>query len=67
MSEKPVEIFCPICGFTSLVKEVDDEYAVLPRDEKVAYIQKLQESGRPFFLCTRCDNPEQSAKIMEVR
>jgi hypothetical protein len=62
-----VEIFCPICGFTTPVGQVDDTYKTLSREEKVSYVEKLQKSDHPVYLCSNCDNPEQSADIMEVR
>ncbi len=65
--DKPVEIFCPICGFTTPVNEVDDKYSTLTRKEKVNYVAMLQKSDHPVFTCSRCDNPEQTAGIMEVR
>lgn len=65
--EKPVEIYCPICGFTTPVKQVDDQYTAMNRDEKISYIKMLQRSDHPVFTCSKCDNPEQSADIMEVR
>jgi hypothetical protein len=65
--EKPVEIFCPICGYKSFIGKVDEKFAVMPRDEKVEYVKTLQLSGNPVFICSKCDNPEQSARIMEVR
>lgn len=65
--EKPVEVFCPICGYKSFIRKVDEKFAVMPRDEKVEYVKTLQMSGNPVFVCSKCDNPEQSAKIMEVR
>jgi hypothetical protein len=65
--DKPVEIFCPICGFTTPVNQVDEKYATLTREEKVSYVKMLQKSDHPVFTCGKCDNPGQSADIMEVR
>ena len=65
--EKPVEVYCPICGFTTPINEVDEKYTALTREEKVSYVKMLQKSDHPVFTCSRCDNPEQSTDIMEVR
>ncbi|MBN1686156.1 MAG: hypothetical protein JW852_05850 [Spirochaetales bacterium] len=66
-ANRPVEIFCPICGYKVLINEVDEDYAGLPREKKVDYVRTLQKSGHPMFTCTRCENPEQTARFMEVR
>jgi hypothetical protein len=66
-NDKPVEIFCPICGYTTLVKEADHGLEGLSREEKIKAIQKLQESDHPIVICKGCDDPGQTAKIMEVR
>jgi len=65
--DKPVEVFCPICGYTSYVKHVDEQFDTLPREEKVKYVKALQLSEHPVFTCGKCDIPEQTARIMEVR
>ena len=65
--DRPVEIFCPICGFTTPVARVDDAYTGLSREEKVRYVRKLQKSDHPVFVCSNCDNPQQTPGIMEVR
>ena len=65
--QKPVEIFCPICGFTTTVKETDHGLEGLSHDEKVEAVKKLQQSEHPIVVCKGCDDPEQTAKIMEVR
>ena len=64
---KPVEIFCPICGFTSYINQVDEQFEDMTRDKKVEYVKTLQKSEHPVFMCTRCENPEQTPGIMEVR
>ena len=65
--DKPVEIFCPICGYTTYVNQLDEKYAGLARDEKIQYVKTLQHGDHPVFLCSKCDNPEQTPGIMEVR
>ncbi len=64
---RPVEIFCPICGYTTAVKEADYDLEGLGRDEKIQKIKELQGSDHPVVVCKGCDDPEESARIMEVR
>ena len=67
MHDKPIEIFCPICGYATPVNEDNPELEGLSREEKVIKIRKLQKGEKPVFTCSGCDNPEASADIMEVR
>jgi hypothetical protein len=67
MADKPVEIFCPICGFTAPVKDDAPEFAGLSRAERVEKIKIIQKSDHPLVECDGCDNAEASAEIMEVR
>lgn len=66
-NDKPVEIYCPICGFSTLVKETEHNLTGLSRDERVRRVKELQAGDTPIFMCDGCDNPEQSAGIMEVK
>ena len=65
--DNPIEIFCPICGFTTPVNDVGEKYKAMTREERIDYVRMMQHSDHPLFTCDRCDNPEQSAEIMEVR
>ena len=65
--DSPVEIFCPICGYTTVVKEADRGLEGLSRDEKIQAVKKLQQSDHPIVECSGCDDPKQTAHIMEVR
>ena len=67
IDERPVEIFCPICGYSTTVKETDHGLEGLSHEEKVEAVKKLQQSGEPIVVCSGCDDPEQTARIMEVR
>lgn len=67
MAEKPIEIFCPICGFKTYVNNSDETIADLSRAEKIKHIQKLQKSERPFFLCNGCENPKATSEVLEIR
>jgi uncharacterized Zn finger protein (UPF0148 family) len=65
--DTPVEIYCPICGYTTAVKETDHHLEGLSRQEKIEAIKALQESDQPIVVCKGCDDPKQTARIMEVR
>ena len=67
MNEKPIEVFCPICGFNSPFNEIDEELKSLPREEKLQALNQRQKEGEPVFTCSGCDDPEGSAKIIEFR
>ena len=67
MEKKPIEIYCPICGFTSPLSDPDSSWAGLSREEKIERMKALQESDTPIFLCKGCVNPADSAKILEIR
>lgn len=64
---KPVEVFCPICGYSTTVKETDHGLEGLSREEKVEAVKKIQQGEEPIVVCNGCDDPDQTAKIMEVR
>ena len=65
--DTPVEIFCPICGYATAVKETDHDFEGLTRSEKIEAIKALQESDQPIVVCKGCDDLKQTARIMEVR
>ena len=65
--KKPIEVFCPICGFQEAINSDDSRLSGKSREEKIAAIRALQESEEPFFTCDKCDSPAESAKIIEIR
>ena len=64
--EKPIEVYCPICGFHEALNE-DENLVGLSRSDKVKKIQTLQASNDPYFTCAGCEDPKESAKILEIR
>ena len=64
--EKPIEVYCPICGFREAINE-DEKLAGLSRSDKIKQIRTLQTSKDPYFTCAGCENPKESAKILEIR
>ena len=66
-NNKPVEVFCPICGFATPVKDADHGLNGMSREDKIDAVKKLQQSDTPIVVCKGCDDPAETAKIMEVR
>ncbi len=64
---KPIEVYCPICGFKETLNADDARLAGLSREEKIARIREFQASDEPFFTCDGCDSEKESAKILEIR
>jgi hypothetical protein len=64
---KPIEVYCPICGFNEAINSDDARLKGKSRDEKIVEIRALQDSDAPFFTCDKCDSPAESAKIIEIR
>ena len=64
---KPIEVYCPICGFNESINSDDVRLKGKSREEKLVEIRELQNSETPFFTCDKCDSPAQSAKIIEIR
>ena len=67
MPDKPIEIHCPICGFSTYINDPDKSFDGLSRDEKITKIKSMQKSDQPVFTCDGCDRPDQTAGIMEVK
>ena len=65
--ERPVEVFCPVCGYTSPINDPDKTLESLPRDEKLRRIRLMQEGENPPFTCSGCDDPEGSVRVLEIR
>lgn len=65
--QKPIQVYCPICGFEEALNTDDPRLAGLDRAGKIIRIRELQASNQPFFTCDRCDNPASSAEILEIR
>ena len=63
---KPIEVYCPICGFHESLNADDNRLAGLTRKEKIARIREIQASDQPFFTCDGCGNEKESAKILEI-
>ena len=64
---KPIEVYCPICGFHEAINSDDSRLKGASRSEKIAEIRALQSSENPYFTCDRCDDPTGSADILEFR
>lgn len=64
---RPIEVYCPICGFHEAVNCEDERLAGLSRDAKIERIRELQESDHPFFTCDGCGDPTGSARVLEIR
>jgi hypothetical protein len=65
--DKPIEVYCPICGFREDINSDDDRLRGLSREKKIAKIRELQGSAAPFFTCDGCRDGVESAKILEIR
>ena len=65
--QRPVEVFCPICGYTSAINDPDDAFATMTREEKLRRIRAIQQSGRPVYTCSGCEDPQQSAQFLEIK
>ena len=66
-NDKPIEIYCPICGYASYINVPDASLDGLSRDEKMAKIREMQRGDHPAYTCDGCDSPDQTAGIMEIR
>lgn len=65
--ERPIEIYCPICGYITPINITDESLESLPREKKLAKLKALQRSDHPFYTCGGCSDPEGSTGILEVR
>ena len=67
MEDKPVEVYCPICGFSEPINDPIPALEDLTREERVAHLRMIQNSENPLFLCKGCENCEDTARILEIR
>ena len=52
MEEKPIEIHCPICGYTTFINDPDSSMKGLTREQKIERIRSIQSGDTPFFTCS---------------
>ncbi len=67
MDEKPVEVFCPICGYHAALNDPEESMSKLTRAEKVEKIREMQKGDHPYVMCRNCRNPQDSVRILEIR
>lgn len=67
MDEKPIEVHCPICGYTTFINDPDSSMKGLSREQKIERIRKMQAGDAPIFTCSGCDAPEKTPNILEIR
>ena len=67
MEEKPIEVYCPICGYTTLINVPENSLSGLSRDDKVSRLREIQHGPSPFYTCSGCKTAKDAAAILEIR
>ena len=67
MEQKPIEVYCPICGFSESINDPIPSLEELSREERVAHLRMIQKGDNPLFFCKGCVNCEDTSRILEIR